>query len=334
SAIVAVSEQIGKLLNKYLLVVTKSTVPVGTSELVRETIRRHLKRNISFDVASNPEFLREGAAVKDFMEPDRIVVGVNNEKSAALLQEIYHPFAQNGTQLVMTDIPSAEVIKYASNAFLATKISFINEIANFCEASGATIDDVAKGVGLDSRIGQKYLHAGLGYGGSCFPKDVKALIATGQSLGLRFKLLQAVEEVNQAQRQSIVKKVKKHISHLKGKKIALWGLAFKAKTDDTREAPSIYIIDALRKEGAHVHAFDPVVKHGPDGVEMATTLYDCCDDAAALLIVTEWEDFLYPDFDLMKKRLMSPIIIDGRNIYEPEKMRELGFIYESIGRSG
>jgi UDPglucose 6-dehydrogenase len=332
SAIGAVSSQIGKLLKKPVLIVTKSTVPVGTSDLVRQTIQDNLSTPIDFEVASNPEFLREGAAVNDFMEPDRIVVGVQSEHAKSLLEEIYHPIIQDGRPFIVTTIKSAEVIKYASNAFLATKISFINEIANFCEVSGATIDDVSLGMGMDSRIGVKYLHAGIGYGGSCFPKDVKALIATGETLGSPFRLLKVVEEINAAQQLRLIAKLKRHLKTLKNKRIALWGLAFKAKTDDVREAPALGIIAALLQEGAKVRVFDPIVKHLPLAVDLAPSLYDCCDKADALVIVTEWEDFLYPDFEIVKQRLKRPLIIDGRNIYDPTKMKNNGFIYESIGR--
>ena len=333
SAIISVSQQIGRLLRHPVIIVTKSTVPVGTSGLVKTTIQENLAQPIDFEVASNPEFLREGAAVKDFMEPDRIVVGVESEHAKKILEEIYHPIIQDGRPLVVTSIKSAEVIKYASNAFLATKISFINEIANFCEVAGANIDDVARGMGMDSRIGIKYLHAGIGYGGSCFPKDVKALIATGEALGAPLRLLRIVEEINAAQQLRIIGKLESHLKSLKNKRIAVWGLAFKAKTDDIREAPSLTIIDALLSKGATVCAFDPVVKEVPSSITLASSLYECCDKADALVIVTEWEDFLYPEFDELKQRLKKSIIIDGRNIYDPIKMKENGFIYESIGRT-
>ena len=332
SAVIEASGQIGALLTKPMLVVTKSTVPVGTAEIVRSEIQKSLKGKVRFEVASNPEFLREGAAVKDFMAPDRIIVGVDSPWSETLLREVYHPFIQDNYQFLVTSIPSAEVIKYASNAFLATKISFINEIANFCEATGATIDDVAKGMGLDSRIGQKYLHAGLGYGGSCFPKDVKALIASGKVHNLPFQILEAVETVNKKQRYRIIDKLKRHLPDLRGKKIALWGLAFKAKTDDMREAPALDIIRELQEAGALVAVYDPVVKRIPENVALASDCYDCCNAADALVIVTEWEDFLYPDFAKLKQLLNNPVIIDGRNLYEEDKIREQGFVYESIGR--
>ncbi|HEY1074227.1 MAG TPA: UDP-glucose/GDP-mannose dehydrogenase family protein [Patescibacteria group bacterium] len=332
SAVQAVSKEIGQNLTRHILVVTKSTVPVGTSELVRSTIQKHLKQPIEFDVASNPEFLREGAAVKDFMEPDRIVVGIDSPKSEALLREIYRPFIQKDISFITTTIKSAEVIKYASNAFLATKISFINEIANFCEASGAKIDDVAMGMGLDKRIGARYLHAGLGYGGSCFPKDVKALVASGEKYGVPFKILHAVEAVNQKQRLRIVEKLEKHLGSLASKRIAVWGLSFKAKTDDIRESPALTIIDALLKKGATVCAYDPVVKEVPQKISLSPFMYDCCNDADALVITTEWEDFLYPDFREIKKRLRTPLIIDGRNLFDPDTLDPMGITYDSIGR--
>lgn len=332
SAVEAASRQIGQLLNKYLVVITKSTVPVGTSELVRKTIQENLANDVTFDVASNPEFLREGAAVRDFMEPDRIVVGVDSERAESILREIYKPFIQNDHPFIVTTIKSAEVIKYASNAFLATKISFINEVANFCEVAGATIDDVAKGMGLDSRIGHKYLHAGLGYGGSCFPKDIKALVATGKSFGSPFRLLEAVETINQHQQLRVVTKLAQHLGDLKGKTVAIWGLAFKAKTDDIREAPALRIIEALRDAGAKVQVFDPVVKQIEYDVVMSEDAISACKDADGLLIVTEWEDFLYPDFKALKKQLKNPLIIDGRNLYTPEAVVAEGFVYDSIGR--
>lgn len=332
SAVVEASQQIGQLLDHPLLIVTKSTVPVGTSELVRNTVQQYLKHAVTFDVASNPEFLREGAAVKDFMEPDRIVIGVSTPFAEQRLREVYHPFVQNNVPIVVTDTPSAEVIKYASNSFLAMKISFINEIANLCEVTGATIDQVATGMGLDTRIGQKYLHAGLGYGGSCFPKDIKALIATGKAAGSPLRLLEIVDEVNKQQPLRIIAKLKKHLTTLKNKKIAIWGLAFKARTDDIREAPSLLIIDALQKAGAQVEAYDPVVKKLPIALKHGQTPYSPCKDADALVIITEWEDFLYPDFKKLKAAMKQPLIIDGRNLYEPEKVREAGFTYDSIGR--
>jgi UDPglucose 6-dehydrogenase len=331
SAVVAVSEEIGRNLSKPVIVVTKSTVPVGTSDLVKETIAQNLKKNIAFEVASNPEFLREGAAIQDFLEPDRIVIGVSSKRAERLLREVYRYFIQNERPFLVTTIKSAEVIKYASNAFLATKISFINEIASFCEASGAVIDDVARGMGHDSRIGHKYLHAGIGYGGSCFPKDIKALIATGKSYGCDFNLLEAVEAVNRAQRLRLVAKLSKHYPNLKGKNVAIWGLAFKAKTDDIREAPSITIINELERLGATIRAFDPVVKLG-DSTIQSEDMYSCCDGADALLILTEWEDFLYPDFEELKRRLRKPIVIDGRNLYSPAEVAANGLRYESIGR--
>lgn len=333
SSVIEASAQIGQLMKKPLLIVTKSTVPVGTSDLVKTTIKKNLKKSCAFYVASNPEFLREGAAVKDFLEPDRIVAGVDTPEAEELLRKVYHPFIQDNFPFVVTDIRSSEVIKYAANAFLATKISFINEIANFCEVAGANIDNVAKGIGLDSRIGQKYLHAGIGYGGSCFPKDVKALLATSKKLGASLQILESVDKVNKAQQLRVIKKLQKHLPHLEGKTIAIWGLAFKAKTDDTREAPALTIIQNLLDVGAAVKAFDPVVTSLPLSITLADSPYAACENADALLIVTEWEDFLYPDFEQLKKLLKKPIIIDGRNLYDIKQMQSLGFIYDSIGRA-
>jgi UDPglucose 6-dehydrogenase len=332
SAVKAVSKTIGQYLSRYIVVVTKSTVPVGTSDLVRATITKHLNKPIPFDVASNPEFLREGAAVKDFLEPDRIVIGTNTQKAEELLREVYRPFTQHDAPLIATSIKSAEVIKYAANAFLAMKISFINEVANFCDASGANIDDVATGIGHDTRIGGRYLHAGIGYGGSCFPKDVKALLATGKKYGTPFKILSAVEAVNSQQQLRVVDKARHHFGSVKAKHFAIWGLAFKAKTDDMREAPALRIIDTLLHEGATVSVFDPIVTVTPPGANRAATMYDACNDADALIIATEWEDFLYPDFTKLKSIMKTPYIIDGRNIYNPEQLRTAGFIYQSIGR--
>ncbi len=333
SAIKEASATIGKHLAKYTLIVTKSTVPVGTSEIVRQSIESNLKNPTAFDVASNPEFLREGSAVQDFLKPDRIVVGIDSPRAEELLRETYRPFIQDNHPFLTTTIKSAEVIKYASNAFLATKISFINEIANFCEGAGASIDDVSVGIGLDSRIGQSYLHAGLGYGGSCFPKDIKALIATGKKYGTPFKILRAVEDVNQTQQLRVIEKLTKHLGPLQNKRIALWGLAFKAKTDDIRESPALRIIDALLEKGATVSVFDPVVKDIPQAVTMADTLYSACDDADALVVITEWEDFRYPDLAELRQRLKQPVIIDGRNIFDPATMETGKIIYDSIGRT-
>lgn len=332
SAVIEASSQIGKLLNKYCLIVTKSTVPVGTSELIRQTVKKNLSQKIDFDVSSNPEFLRQGSAIQDFMEPDRIVVGVDNQKSEEILREIYAPLVNRKIVFLATDTKSAEIIKYASNSFLAAKISFINEIANFCELVGANVDQVAYGMGLDSRIGAKFLSAGLGYGGSCFPKDVKALIAVGKSHGIDFDILKAAERINEAQRTKVVSKLKKHLKSFKNRKIAIWGLAFKANTDDVRESPAFKIVADILKEGANVMVFDPIVKKVPEGALMADSAMECCEAADALVIITSWEDFLSPDFDQLKKVLKQPLIIDGRNIYDPKGMRAIGFVYDSIGR--
>ena len=336
SHVLAVARAVGESMNDYKVVVVKSTVPVGTCDRVRDEIAKYTK--LEFDVVSNPEFLKEGAAVDDFMYPDRIVVGTASQRAYDVMQELYAPFVRTGRPVVMTDIRSSEMIKYTSNAMLATRISFMNEVANLCEEVGADVNAVRKGVGADPRIGPRFLFPGVGYGGSCFPKDVKALVRTAGEHGVPMKVLDAVEEVNDEQKKLLVKKIKAHFGDdLTGKTIAIWGLAFKPKTDDMREAPSRVIIPGLLAAGAKVKAFDPVAMDEarpllPDEVELVHRSYDALEGADALAIVTEWNEFRNPDFARIKSLLKAPVLFDGRNIYDPPKMRELGFTYWAIGR--
>ena len=336
TAVMKVAETFGKHLNGYKVFVNKSTVPVGTSERVRETIKKTNGKH-DFDVVDNPEFLREGTAVKDFMNPDRIVVGLrkSSKKARELMEKLYSPLVRAGRPLLFTDIHSAEIIKYASNSFLATKISFINDVANFCELVGADVTEVAKGIGLDDRIGPRFLHAGIGYGGSCFPKDVQAFIQTGKDNGYEFLILEATEEVNQTQKLRIFAKLKEEMGSLEGKKIAMWGLAFKPKTDDMREAPAITTIERLLEEGAEIAAFDPVAAENAkklfgDKVIYAASPYDAATGADALLIMTEWDEFRAIDLKKIKSRMKGSLVCDGRNVYKPKEMTELGFTYKSI----
>jgi UDPglucose 6-dehydrogenase len=339
--VLAVADEIGQHLSDYIVVATKSTVPVGTGEKVRQTIQNALdKRNVdlSFAVASNPEFLKEGAAVDDFMKPDRIVIGVNDERAAEVMKRLYKPFQLNGDRMIFMDIPSAEMTKYAANAMLATKISFMNDIANLCERVGANANMVRKGIGSDSRIGNKFIYPGVGYGGSCFPKDVKAIIRTGSQFGYELRLLQAVETVNEYQKQVIVHKVVSHFGDdLSGLTFAIWGLSFKPNTDDMREAPSVVIIQELLSRGGKVKAFDPVAmeeaKHLYLGVtvEYALSAYDACVDADALVLVTEWNEFRIPSWEVLSKLLKRKVIFDGRNLYDKEYLKEAGFDYFGIG---
>lgn len=338
TAVMQVAQTFGKNLNGYKVFVNKSTVPVGTSERVREVIAKESGKK-DFDVVDNPEFLREGTAVKDFMNPDRIVVGVdkNGKKARSLLEKLYAPLVRAGRPLLFTDIHSAEIIKYASNSFLATKISFINEIANFCELVGADVTEVAKGIGLDDRIGPRFLHAGIGYGGSCFPKDVQAFIQTGKDNGYEFLILEATEEVNQTQKLRIFNKLRDEVGDLNGKKIAIWGLAFKPKTDDMREAPAIITIEKLLEHGAKVEVFDPVAVENAksifgDRIKYARTPYEAVSKAYALLIITEWDEFRAIDLERVKKLMSGDLICDGRNIYSPRDVKAMGFKYKSIGR--
>ena len=341
SYVLSVAKTIGQNMNNYVLVVNKSTVPVGTAQLVKETIQSEQDvRGVSipFDVASNPEFLKEGAAVKDFMTPDRVVVGVNSEKAQNLLTKLYRPFLLNNFRVIFMDIPSAEMTKYAANSMLATRISFMNDIANLCEIVGADVNMVRRGIGLDARIGSKFLYPGCGYGGSCFPKDIKSLIKTAESKGYDMAVLKAVEKVNNAQKLVLFKKLLNEFSgNLKGKKIALWGLAFKPETDDMREAPSLVLIDKILDAGGLVSVYDPVAmpeaKRGlGEKVTYGKDIYDVSLDADAIILVTEWKEFRLPSWSAIKKIVKTPVILDGRNIYEKQELEEMGFIYYGIGR--
>ena len=331
-----VAKDIGTYMNKYKVVVDKSTVPVGTAQIVSEIIKENQQEPIDFDVVSNPEFLREGEAINDFMMPDRVVIGADSDKSRNIMNDIYKGIARTNKPIMFTDTKSAEIIKYASNAMLATRISFMNEIAKLCEKSGGDVKEVAKGMGLDSRIGSRFLQAGVGYGGSCFPKDVKALAQTMNHHEIESKILQSVEEVNEEQKKSLLPKIKKLLPELNGKIIAIWGLAFKPKTDDMREAPSIVIIGQLQGEGAKIRAFDPEAQESAkkmlNDVAYVNDPYDAIKDADMLVIVTEWNEFRNLDKEKMKKLLKQPNIIDGRNVYEPNEMKELGFNYIGVGR--
>lgn len=334
------ARNIGKLISSYVCVVTKSTVPVGTAEKVRTAISEELALRgvlVDFDVASNPEFLKEGAAVKDFMSPDRVVVGVDSDRARKLLAKLYRPFMIVSDRLIFTDIPSAEMIKYAANSMLATRISFMNEIANLCELVGADVNMVRKGIGTDTRIGAKFLYAGCGYGGSCFPKDVKALIKTASSNGYDMKLLQSVEEINEAQKSILYRKLYAHYKgNLSGKTVAIWGLAFKPETDDMREAPSLVLIDALLKEGVKIRVYDPIAmdecrRRIGESVYYASNMYDALDGVDSLMLVTEWKDFRLPNWNKIKSLMLDNVIVDGRNIFEKSELLELGFNYYSIG---
>lgn len=338
--VLAVAKTFAENLKKYTILVTKSTVPVGTAQKVKAVVAETLKNrgvDIEFDVASNPEFLKEGAAIKDFMYPDRVVVGTDSERARKIISRLYKPFMLSGERMIFTDIPSAEMIKYAANSMLATRISFMNDIANLCELVGADVNQVRKGIGSDSRIGKKFLYPGCGYGGSCFPKDVKALIKTAEQNGYPMKVLRAVEDVNETQKSILVDKLMKHYDgDLKGKKIALWGLAFKPETDDMREAPALVIIDRLVKEGAEVKVYDPIAmkeckRRIGDKVTYAEDMYDAAIDADAVLLVTEWNAFRMPSYSALSKIMAQKVIIDGRNIYDPEELAEHGFTYYKIG---
>ena len=338
--VLAVAREVGKYMDNYLVVVTKSTVPVGTAQKVKAAVQDELdKRGVSldFDVASNPEFLKEGAAIQDFLKPDRIVVGVESEKAQKIMEKLYKPFLLNGHPTIFMDVPSAEMTKYAANSMLATKISFMNDIANLCEIMGADVNMVRKGIGSDTRIGTKFIYPGVGYGGSCFPKDVKALIKTAEENGYNMQVLKAVEEVNEAQKSVLVQKVKKHFGEdLSGMTFGIWGLSFKPKTDDMREAPSIVIINQLLEAGAKVQAFDPVAMEEAhrdlaETITYAKDEYDALVDADALLLVTEWPEFRVPNFNVVSKLLKNKVIFDGRNIYDREELQELGYTYYGIG---
>jgi UDPglucose 6-dehydrogenase len=334
--VLGVADEIGKKITSYKVIVDKSTVPVGTSEKVHNVIAKNAKSD--FDVVSNPEFLREGFAVDDFMKPERIVVGSGSERATALMKKLYGPFVRSGNPIIIMDEKSAELTKYASNAFLATKITFMNEIANYCELVGADVDKVRIGMGTDSRIGKRFLFPGIGYGGSCFPKDVKALHKSGKDENHEFKILNAVLEVNKKQKTILIPKIENYFgNNLKGKKIAVWGLAFKPETDDIREAPALDVIDALIERGASVTAFDPeamtnVKKKLGNQIEFAASMYKALEVADALVICTEWSIFRTPDFEKIKQALKNPVIFDGRNLYEVDEVKDLGFDYYSIGR--
>lgn len=342
--VLRVAREIGKNINSYKLIVTKSTVPVGTSEKVRSTIKDCIKeRNIDvdFDIASNPEFLKEGAAIKDVMSPDRVVVGIDNERSRKIMSKLYKPFLVSSDRMLFTDIPSAEMIKYASNAMLATRISFMNDIANLCDLVGANVNMVRKGIGSDARIGTKFLYPGCGYGGSCFPKDVKALIRTAQEHGYRMRVLEAVENVNERQKSLLFEKLKNHFNDdLNGKTVSVWGLAFKPETDDMREAPSLVLIDLMLKAGVRVKVYDPVAMKEckrimGNAVEYCEDIYDAAVGADAIMLVTEWKEFRMPNWSEIKKNMKSEsniAIFDGRNIYDSEEIKNMGIKYYSIGQ--
>lgn len=341
--VLEVARTFGRNINKYTLLVTKSTVPVGTAAKVKAAVAEELAKRgaeVPFDVASNPEFLKEGAAIKDFMSPDRVVVGVESDRACELMSRLYRPFLLNNFRVIFTDIPSAEMIKYAANSMLATRISFMNDIANLCELVGADVNMVRKGIGSDSRIGSKFLYPGCGYGGSCFPKDVKALIKTAEKRGYKMRVLSAVEEVNDRQKSIVFEKLVRHlggVEALKGKKIAIWGLAFKPETDDMREATSLVTMRLLTEAGATVRVFDPVAmdecrRRVGDAVEYAKDMYDCVLDADALLMLTEWKQFRLPSWGVIIRSMKRPLVIDGRNIYDPADMETQGLEYSCIGR--
>jgi len=335
SAIEAVSKTVAKYINGYKIIVNKSTVPVGTADLVKSIIRKNMKKKQKFDVVSNPEFLREGAAVKDFENPDRVIIGADSKKAANTMAKLYRPVARVGRPIMPTDIKSAELIKYAANSMLATRISFMNQLSHLCEKSGADIKQVSRGLGLDTRIGPRFLQAGIGYGGSCFPKDVMALIATLKRYNCDAELFEAVHTVNERQKTVVVDKLRKFLDP-KGKKIAIWGLAFKPKTDDIREASSLKIIAELQSIGAKINACDPVAMENAKKVLKNVRYFDdpykCIKDCDALIVVTEWDEFRNLDMKAIKALLKKPIIIDGRNIYDPKEMKKLGFKYKGVGR--
>lgn len=339
--VLGVAREIGGLMENYMVVVTKSTVPVGTNRKVEETIRRALDERgvkVEFDVASNPEFLKEGDAVNDFMKPDRVVIGVESDRAAKVMERLYHAFILNNIPIYFMDIPSAEMTKYAANSMLAARISFMNDIANLCELVGADVECVKRGIGSDTRIGRKFLNAGCGYGGSCFPKDVKALVKTGEDRGYPMEVLKAVERVNERQKTVLFEKISRHYRYdLKGRHFGLWGLAFKPATDDMREAPSLVLIHHLLEAGATVTVFDPVAmeeccRRIGDRIRYAANMYDALRGADAMVVVTEWQEFKVPKFTYIEKALKEKVIFDGRNIYNPEQMKEFGYTYYGIGR--
>ena len=337
--VLAVARQFGQNINKYTILVTKSTVPVGTAQKVKAAIQDELKKrgvDVPFDVASNPEFLKEGAAIKDFMSPDRVVVGTESEKAKEVMTRLYKPFLINNFRVIFMDIPSAEMTKYAANAMLATRISFMNDIANLCERVGANVDSVRKGIGTDTRIGSKFLYAGCGYGGSCFPKDVKALVHTGLDNDYHMEVIEAVERVNEKQKSIIYDKIIKAVGDVRGKTIAIIGLAFKPETDDMREAPALVVIDKLLKAGASVRVFDPVAmdeckRRIGDDVTYCKNMYDASDGADVFALMTEWRQFRMPSWNVIKKVMSGNIVVDGRNIYDRSELEGLGFVYTRIG---
>ena len=338
--VLQVAKTIGENLNKYIVVVTKSTVPVGTAKKVRETIQNELDKrgvDINFDFASNPEFLKEGNAIKDFMSPDRVVVGIESERAKKMLTKLYKPFLTNNFRVIFMDIPSAEMTKYAANSMLATRISFMNDIANLCERVGADVNMVRAGIGSDTRIGRKFLYAGCGYGGSCFPKDVKALIKTADSNGYSMEVLKAVEKVNEQQKSILFKKLQKaYANDLKGKTITLWGLAFKPETDDMRESTALVMIDLLQMAGCTIRVYDPIAMNEckrriGDSVIYCKDMYDAVLDADALLLLTEWKEFRLPSWEVIAKAMQRKLVIDGRNIFDPEELKEAGFEYHCVG---
>ncbi len=334
--VLGVADHLGKILTDYKVIVDKSTVPVGTADKVRAAIAANYKGE--FDVVSNPEFLREGVAVEDFMKPDRVVIGAGSDRAKKVMGELYAPYVRQGNPVIFMDEKSAELTKYAANSFLATKISFMNEIAQLCERLGADVDMVRRGIGSDDRIGKRFLFPGIGYGGSCFPKDVQALIMSAEEVGYDFQILKAVEDVNEKQKLHLIPKIKAFYNNdLKGKHFALWGLAFKPNTDDIREAPALYLIDALLEAGATVAAFDPEAAENVKGVvgdkiAYGKSQYSVLDKADALIIATEWSEFRTPDFEFMEKLLKAKVLFDGRNLFDSKQMREQGYHYESIGR--
>ena len=334
--ILGVAEELGKILKDYKVIVDKSTVPVGTAEKVRDMIAKNCK--CEFDVVSNPEFLREGVAVEDFMKPDRVVIGTESERAKKIMADLFAPFVRQGNPVIFMDERSAELTKYAANSFLAVKISFMNEIARLCELLGADVDMVRRGIGSDERIGKRFLFPGIGYGGSCFPKDVQALVRSASDVKYDFKILEAVMEVNEKQKVNLIPRIKKYFNnHVTGKKIALWGLAFKPNTDDIREAPALYLIEELVKAGATVTAFDPEAMKNVrdivgDKITFTENQYDALNNCDALIIATEWSEFRTPDFDKMTERMKNKVIFDGRNVFDLSQMKDLGFYYESIGR--
>jgi len=335
--VLGVAKDLGNIISEYVVIVNKSTVPIGTAQKVKNAVAPNAK--VEFDVISNPEFLREGVAVQDFLKPERVVIGTTSDKARKVMQELYEPFVRQGNPIIYMDEKSAELSKYAANAFLATKISFMNEIANLCEKTGADVDQVRRGIGTDSRIGKQFLYAGIGYGGSCFPKDVQALHYTSKEYKYNFQILNSVMDVNDLQRKLFTDRIfEKYGNNLSGKTIALWGLAFKPNTDDIREAPALYLIDELLKAGAKVRAYDPeaienVKRIYGEKVYFATDEYDALTGSDFLVVVTEWNEFRSPDFDKIKSLLKEQVIFDGRNVYSLEQMKQLGFYYQSIGRS-